>query len=265
MTGSELAPWLAPWLAPLLGMLEMAAPRGGAAVCPGDMALVEGVHHEQAQRLCTDTRMGDKCFAFLPGFVTLEPRRTPVRACVDRYEWPNRRGALPEVMMRFTEAEALCASVGKRLCGEHEWELACEGPQHLPWPYGWHKRDGACLSDKPYRPYDGAKLHSDDAEARRQETRRLWQGAPSGSFPECISAAGVLDLVGSVEEWVTTFRPQWPHRSSLKGGYWSKPWSGCRGTNERHGPEFRFYEIGFRCCMDPKEHKSAVHEMRPFG
>ncbi|XYH93877.1 hypothetical protein ACMHYB_39410 [Sorangium sp. So ce1128] len=37
-----------------------------------------------------------------------------------------------------------------------------------------------------------------------------------------------------------------------KGGYWSKPWAGCRGTNDSHGPMFRFYEIGFRCCKDPR-------------
>jgi hypothetical protein len=55
-----------------------------------------------------------------------------------------------------------------------------------------------------------------------------------------------------VEEWVVTSRPEWPHRSSLKGGYWSKPWAGCRGTNERHAPAFRFYEIGFRCCKDSR-------------
>ena len=36
-------------------------------------------------------------------------------------------------------------------------------------------------------------------------------------------------------------------------------WSGCYGggkptrhsTNAAHGPEFRFYETGFRCCKDP--------------
>ncbi len=69
--------------------------------------------------------------------------------------------------------------------------------------------------------------------------------------PRCTSAFGISDLVGNVEEWVQTSRAEWKYPSSLKGGYWSKPWSGCRGTNDSHGPMFRFYETGFRCCAEP--------------
>jgi hypothetical protein len=35
------------------------------------------------------------------------------------------------------------------------------------------------------------------------------------------------------------------------GGFWAKPWTGCRGTNDAHEPTFAFYETGFRCCADP--------------
>lgn len=216
------------------------------APCPSDMRLVRGNHYEQVQRVCTDYRQG-KCYAFHPGFVLLEPRVTPIAVCMDRYEWPNRRDVQPDVMMRFVEAEASCASVGKRLCSEFEWEFACEGPQQWPWPYGWQRRD-VCNNEKRYRVYNEAKLNASDRRIRDAEVARLWQGAPSGNSPQCTSPFGVVDLVGNVEEWVTTSRPEWPHRSSLKGGYWSKPWTGCRGTNERHGPQFRYYEIGFRCC-----------------
>lgn len=222
----------------------------GSAPCPADMVLVEGVHHEQVQRLCTKVSQS-KCWAFAPHLVLLEPRATPVKTCMDRYEWPNRAGERPEVMMKFTEAEAACAGVGKRLCTEFEWELACEGAEHRPWPYGWSQEAGRCNSDKRYRAYDPKKLESNDPSVRQAEVERLWQGAPSGSFPDCKSPFGAMDLVGNVEEWVVTSRPEWPHRSSLKGGFWAKPWSGCRGTNERHGPGFRFYEIGFRCCKEP--------------
>ena len=58
-------------------------------------------------------------------------------------------------------------------------------------------------------------------------------------------------MTGNGEEWVLTSCPEWANESSLKGGYWSKPWAGCRGTNDSHGPQFRFYEVGFRCCKDP--------------
>ncbi len=232
---------------PQPGVAPAAAP---AATCPAGMRLVEGVHHEYVQRLCTDFRQ-HHCFAFFPFLTAYEPRETPVRACMDTYEWPNRAGGDPAVMSRFVDAEAACASVGKRLCTEFEWETACEGPETRPFPYGFRYQAGACNSEKPYRPVSEARLASSDAAVRDAETRRAWQGEPSGSHPACESAYGVFDLTGNVEEWVRSSRPEWPFPSALKGGYWSKPWAGCRGTNESHGPLFRFYEVGFRCCRDP--------------
>ena len=249
----------------LLAQLVSAAPAAPApARCPADMRLVEGVHHEQVQRLCLDFRQGH-CFSIVPGLVALEPRATPIRTCMDTYEWPNKKGAPPEVMDRFIDAEAKCAAIGKRLCTEFEWETACEGPDTYPWPYGFRYDPRACNSEKPWRPVSEAKLASRDARVRDAEAKRAWQGEPSGSFPACVSPSGVVDLTGNVEEWVTTSRPEWPYRSGLKGGYWSKPWSGCRGTNEGHGPQFRFYEVGFRCCKDPAPDENPLRRSSRSG
>jgi formylglycine-generating enzyme required for sulfatase activity len=234
----------------LAQLLTASAPPPARDACPDDMRLVDGVHHEQVQRFCTDWRQ-QHCYAIFPDLMAYEGQVTPIRACMDTYEWPNRAGVEPVVMLRFVEAEAACASAGKRLCTEFEWEMACEGPATLPWPYGHRYDPTACNSAKPYRPVSEARLASGDAAVRAAETRRSWQGEPSGTHPACKSAYGVFDLTGNVEEWVQSSRPEWPYRSSLKGGYWSKPWAGCRGTNESHGPQFRFYEVGFRCCRDP--------------
>jgi formylglycine-generating enzyme required for sulfatase activity len=223
-----------------------------AAVCPEGMRLVEGMHYEQVQRLCTSYRL-NHCYSFFPGILAQEATATPVSVCMDELEWPNHEGAVPEVMMRFVEAEKSCASVGKRLCTEFEWELACEGPETLPWPYGYTYDPTACNTAKEFIPYSEAKLSSEERKVREGEVWRVWQGERSGARPSCSSAFGVRDLVGNVEEWVVTSRPQWPYRSSLKGGFWSKPWSHCRGTNDSHGPMFRYYEIGFRCCKDPDQ------------
>ena len=237
-------------LAQLLAAGGPAAVPAAKAACPSDMRLVVGVHHDQVERFCTDWRQ-QHCFAVFPFLVALEPRVTAIQTCMDTYEWPNRAGVEPVVMKSFVEAEAACASVGKRLCTELEWETACEGPDTMPWPYGFRYDAAACNSAKTYRPVSEAKLASSDAAVREAETKRAWQGEPSGAYPACKSAYGVFDLTGNVEEWVRSSRPQWPYKSALKGGYWSKPWAGCRGTNESHGPQFRFYEVGFRCCRDP--------------
>ncbi len=108
------------------------------------------------------------------------------------------------------------------------------------------------INDKPYKPYGAKALESSDKAIRDRETTRLYQAEPSGSRPSCTSPYGVVDMIGNVEEWVSTSRAEWAYPSSLKGGYWAKPWSGCRGTNDSHGPLFRFYEVGFRCCSEPE-------------
>ena len=236
-------------LSPELLAAPPAAPL--ALTCPAGARLVEGVHHDQIERLCTDLR-SSHCYSFVPGLVAAEGVATRVATCVDEYEWPNRAGAEPAVMMRFVDAEATCSSVGKRLCTEIEWELACEGPAATPWPYGAALEPETCNTARPYRPVSERKLASDDRSVREAETRRAWQGEPSGTRAGCVSPFGVHDLVGNVEEWVASSRPIWPWRSALNGGFWSKPWVGCRGTNENHGPTFRFYEVGFRCCSDPR-------------
>lgn len=232
------------WVSPVL------AATSAELSCPAGMKLVVGTHRENVERLCTDFRQ-NQCWDWFPGLVALESRATPIAVCMDELEWPNERGSLPPVMMRFVEAEASCAGVGKRLCSEFEWEQACEGPQFLPFPYGFKHDPKACINDKPYKAYSQKALESPDKAVRDREIDRLYQAEPSGSRPSCTSPYGVVDLVGNVEEWVTTSRPEWAYPSSLKGGYWSKPWSGCRGTNDSHGPMFRFYEVGFRCCSEP--------------
>lgn len=239
-----------------------AAPPEPPLTCPEGTKLVRGEHVENVERYCTSFSQ-DTCWSYFPGLYALEARRTPIAVCMDQYEWPNQKGAKPPVMLRFTEAQAECEAVGKRLCSEFEWELACEGPAILPFSYGWAFEAGACVNDKPYKSYEQSKLSSTDEKVRKAETRRLYQAEPSGSRPRCESAFGVFDLIGNVEEWVTTSRPEWPYPSSLKGGYWAKPRSACRGTNDSHAPTFRFYDIGFRCCVQPESPPSLAVTASP--
>ena len=233
-----------------IAVLDVDAPAEASNPCPADMKLVEHDHFDEIEHDCTDQR-GKYCFAFAPGVThTKSPAPDHERFCMDTFEAPNQQGAPPIVMKTGNEAAAWCESKGKRLCNEAEWETACEGPDMKPWVYGWKADPEPCNSGKTWRQFDERALASggDTAEA---EVKRLWQGEPSGARSKCVSAYGVYDLVGNVEEWVTA-RPNRPFKMALMGGFWAKPWTGCRGTNDAHEPGFRFYEVGFRCCKDPR-------------
>jgi formylglycine-generating enzyme required for sulfatase activity len=175
--------------------------------------------------------------------------------CVDRFEAPNRRGARPLVMQSAEDAVAWCAARHKRLCREDEWIEACQGEEHRKYPYGNEHVDGRCNDDKSWRKVDEATLARWPAPEAREHAEALYQAAPSGSKRKCVSEDGVHDLTGNVEEWVVRTREHanpWPYL--LVGCYWAGCYGGgkptCHSTNDAHGPSFRFYETGFRCCKD---------------
>ena len=69
--------------------------------------------------------------------------------CIDRFEYPNRRGASPWIVVSWLEAEALCARETKRLCSESESTFACEGDEGAPYPCGYERDPDACVIDRP--------------------------------------------------------------------------------------------------------------------
>jgi formylglycine-generating enzyme required for sulfatase activity len=151
-------------------------------------------------------------------------------------------------MKTWVEATATCQSEGKRLCGESEWTLACEGVERLPYPYGYARNDDACNIDKPHPDVDEAAIAN---PARRDaEVARLDQRDAAGAREACISPYGVNDMTGNVDEWVVNESGK-PYKSGLKGGYWGPVRDRCRPMTIAHNEEFAFYQIGFRCCGDP--------------
>lgn len=227
----------------LQGIVQLTPP------CPPDMALVERDHWDELEFECTDLREGKYCHGYAPGHVNRLGPVTHVRACMDRFEAPNVRGARPFVMKSGDDAAAWCNKNGKRLCMEQEWEAACEGDDETPYTYGWAADTSTCNQSRAWIAFDAQKL-SAGGEIAAAEVHRLWQGEPSGARAACVSQDGVYDLLGNVEEWVRA-RPGRPFSMSLKGGFWSRTWTACRGVNDAHGTNFAFYEVGFRCCADP--------------
>jgi hypothetical protein len=173
----------------------------------------------------------------------------PRRFCIDRFEYPNRRGAYPLIYVTWNEAAALCAGDGKRLCTEDEWTFACEGEEALPYPYGYERDDAACVIDRPHRPFDERHFSPRNGPVIEAELDRLWQGEASGSRPRCRSPFGVYDMTGNVDEWTSSTRTD-GYRSILKGGYWGQIRARCRPSTRAHGETFAFYQQGFRCCAD---------------
>lgn len=184
------------------------------------------------------------------------------RVCIDRYEWPNKKGERPAVAMTATaspfdtkkgvvmDAERLCASVGKRVCERSEWISACQGPKGADFPFGRtlpkkpKAQDAKCNYAQFFIVPDETKVFSRDPK----ELERLNQSDPSGTRG-CVSASGAEDMMGNVEEWVRCPSNLSKTGWCLAGRFWSDAVP-CSKMTGSHVPEWHYYETGFRCCKD---------------
>lgn len=222
------------------------------AACPADMTLVDGdfcpALEYECKRFVDDENPSCAEYAQKP---ECRMNLTSKRACIDRHEWPNKLGEKPTVFVTWYEAKRSCASVGKRLCERSEWSLACEGPKRAPYPYGWQRFPSPCNVSRPVEEANQDRLVA--LGTRESEIARLWQADPIGSHPDCVSAFGAFDMVGNVDEWTDNGEILGEQVSTLNGGYWGPVRNTCRLTTKTHGPEFQFYQIGFRCCAEPED------------
>jgi sulfatase modifying factor 1 len=234
--------------------LQAAAPNSpldvGTGNCAPGMVEVEGdyctnVGEQKCLRwLDPDVKM--RCAEFEPTGPCVG-RTVHKKFCIDRFEYPNIPGERPVVMKTWYEAKATCEGQGKRLCGESEWTLACEGQERLPYPYGLARDAEACNIDKPHPDVDEKAIAN--PATRDAEVARLDQRDPSGFRDNCVSAYGVHDMTGNVDEWVVNESGK-PYQSGLKGGYWGPVRTRCRPSTIAHNEQFMFYQIGFRCCSE---------------
>ena len=154
---------------------------------------------------------------------------------IDLYPWPNEPGAIPTSNVTRDEAEALCASKGKRLCTELEWERACKGPENTTYEYGDAYRSATCGTGMP----------------AEQAARR-----PSGENAQCKSAFGVSDMHGIVFEWTSS---SWgrgakdPSLGVLRGGNAKVGELAGRCANGiARAPSKKAPTMGLRCCAGAK-------------
>ena len=175
--------------------------------------------------------------------------------CIDKFEAPNREGALPIAYQDAIDAQLWCEARSKRLCTEREWVRACKGKKKKRFSYGArHKRD-VCNDGARWRSPEWALLGAFPKLRGLGEAARLYHAVPSGSMPRCKSDEGVFDMLGNVAEW--TSRDQVNkvgYEHVVRGCYWAgcfkEPEPNCDFRNGVHPSGFRSYEFGFRCCMD---------------
>ncbi|MEO7331547.1 MAG: SUMF1/EgtB/PvdO family nonheme iron enzyme [Minicystis sp.] len=232
-----------------------AKPPPGPTACPAGMQLVDGEYCSEVEHVCKKSWFDKSnkktvCEEFEPTAKCVGTR-THKRYCIDTYEWPNVKGERPEVMNRFHQAEVKCAAVGKRMCGESEWTLACEGPEMKPFPYGYVRDAAKCNGDHMWDSPNMKKVAVRDAS----ELARLWKGVRSGSQAQCISDYGVADLPANTDEVVSS--EQAPgHRAKFDSVHSGGPWykgvrNQCRPKIYTHDEDFYYYFLSFRCCAEP--------------
>jgi formylglycine-generating enzyme required for sulfatase activity len=228
------------------------------------MIYVDGSYCPRVERTCLRTEENK------PNHLTLchkfahetkcEGKEEPRQFCIDEYEYPDEAGAHPPWMVSWYDAQATCESKGKRLCYESEWVTACEGPEHLPFPYGWDRDQTACNIDNTWidpkkNPETKAMaMYSKKPEVAEAELERLDQSVASGAMDRCVSGYGVHDMTGNFDEWVTRDSPAGANDKSewagLKGGAWGHVRNACRPMTTSHPPDFTYYFVSFRCCAD---------------
>jgi formylglycine-generating enzyme len=154
---------------------------------------------------------------------------------IDLLPYPNEAGAIPTSNVTRDDAEQLCASKGKRLCSELEWERACKGDENATYEYGDVYRENVC----------GTGVSADESAKR-----------PSGDRNACKSPFGVLEMHGGVWEWTSS---PWGRGGAhndlgvLRGG--NAPvgelvgrCANALGRNVTH----KGATMGFRCCKGDK-------------
>lgn len=168
-----------------------------------------------------------------------------------RYRAVSRRGITPQGYVSQVQARAACASAGKRLCAENEWEQACKGPAPTPWPYGPTYVRGRCndgrMNPVPRLYGPGNVWH--EREMNDPRLNALPQAlARTGAFPRCKGSYNVFDMVGNLHEWVEGGRGG---HGVFRGGYYVDVHingHGCDYATRAHYPTYHDYSIGFRCC-----------------
>ena len=183
---------------------------------------------------------GDEGMAFVPdGDYVVDGKKVhSTDYCIDKWEFPNVRENLPQVGVNYAQAYDSCKSLGKTLCSESQWEIACAGPLRNPYPYGNDYQKGKCNTE-------GDSIN------------------PIGVDRFCLSIYGAYDMSGNAYEWVSDWylegdkkllpvdpEAQGLKKRSMRGGKFNlgDKLTKC-STRQWENPIYATEHLGFRCCL----------------
>lgn len=208
-------------------------PLASAEVCNGLDDNCDGQVDEGTEEMVHITR--NSLDFYIDKYEASRPDATSTTVGTDESHLCGVANRLPWTGASFDEAKLACEDSGKRLCHIAELEEACVGAGNLLYPYG--------------NSYIGANCNGIDASGSA--------AAPTGSFPNCVTADGVYDLSGNVSEWsdevkgATTGNPSY-NIMALQGGSYLTPSNGltCKFDFDVISTNAVLSSLGFRCCKD---------------
>jgi formylglycine-generating enzyme required for sulfatase activity len=189
------------------------------------------------------------------------------------HTWPNKLD-YPINVVSYKQAQEFCEHQGGKLPSEAQWEFAARGTDGREYPFSFPSNSLISCKDslagKSATPLVAA-FH--EGSACHKGNGGLW---PVGSAPAGASPFGVLDMAGSVMEWVEdaldpsfyakspTLNPRNPKSGAaegiVRGGGWSTgggdpnkapAWQMKTYFREPQQRDARDAEIGFRCVSEP--------------
>jgi len=177
-------------------------------------------------------------FVAATGYVTEGEKSGAKKTWLNFYD-PSRENN-PVVKVSYTDAQAFCQWIGKRLPTEEEWEKAARGTDEREYPWGdlW------------------------DTTKANVKLTGLRGTAAVGSFSGGASPYGAEDMAGNVVEWTsspfvaypgsTYLDPQYTEEARItRGGGWFDDQNGVRTTARNAAfPVTANDDLGFRCVSD---------------
>ncbi len=147
---------------------------------------------------------------------------------IDRYEWPNRKGADP-VTPTFVQALKLAGDANKDLPRREEWRYAAQGgEQERIYSYG--------------NAYSMAKGNTG---------KKRIQPWPCGSHPDACTPEGIFDMTGNLAEWVIVIgRNRKADKQYVVGGSYNSAPRECRNDSfQLRDARIQHKDVGFRAVL----------------